>query len=55
VWDTTKPEGQHVRIYGVTKMKSLGITCPTTLRDGLRKTIDWLAKNYHARGDGIRL
>jgi hypothetical protein len=25
------------------------------LTDGLRRTADWLARNYDARGDGIRL
>ncbi len=55
VWDTTKPDGQMVKIYDVTKLKSLGLSCPTSLRQGLKKTIAWLEKNYDARTDGIRL
>jgi GDP-L-fucose synthase len=55
VWDTTKPDGQMVKIFDVTRMKSLSLSCPTPLVDGLRKTADWLARNYDARGDGIRL
>jgi len=39
----------------VTRMKGLGLECPTSLRDGLRKTIDWFARNYAAAGDGLRL
>jgi GDP-L-fucose synthase len=54
-WDTTKPDGQMEKIFDVTRMKSLGLECPTPLRDGLRKTIDWFAKNYANAGDGLRL
>lgn len=54
-WDTSKPDGQMVKIFGVERMKSLGLDCPTTLRDGLKKTIDWFIENYSAKSDGIRL
>ena len=37
-WDTTKPDGQLVKIFDTRRMKELGIECPTTLRDGLKKT-----------------
>lgn len=46
VWDTTKPDGQMVKIFDTKRMKDLGLSCPTTLREGLKKTIDWFAKNY---------
>jgi len=46
VWDTTKPDGQMVKIFDTTRMKDLGLSCPTTLREGLKKTIDWFVKNY---------
>jgi GDP-L-fucose synthase len=55
VWDSLKPDGQMVKIFDTTRMKSLDLSCPTSLLDGLRKTADWLARNYVARGDGIRL
>jgi GDP-L-fucose synthase len=55
VWDTSKPEGQAIRIYDVKKLNALGLTCPTPLPEGLEKTIRWLAANYDRRGDGIRL
>jgi GDP-L-fucose synthase len=54
-WDTTKPEGQLVKIFDVATMKSLGLECPTTLREGLIKTYAWLSKNYDTAGDGLRL
>jgi len=55
VWDTTKPDGQMVKIFDVTRLKSLGLKCPTSLADGLSRTIDWFRANYENRGDGLRL
>ena len=54
-WDASKPDGQLEKIFDVTRMHSLGLACPTSLRDGLRKTIDWFARNYSTAGDGLRL
>jgi GDP-L-fucose synthase len=54
-WDTTKPDGQMVKIFDVTKLNSLGLYCNTPLRDGLEKTFAWLSTNYHRKTDGIRL
>lgn len=55
VWDTSKPDGQMVKIFDVTHLKELGLACPTPLREGLRRTVAWFAANYDARTDGIRL
>ena len=55
VWDSSKPDGQMVKIFDVTRMKSLGLNCPTSLEDGIRLTAAWLEKNYPAAGDGLRL
>jgi GDP-L-fucose synthase len=55
VWDTDKPDGQMVKIFDVTRLKSLGLECPTSLADGLTKTIAWFKANYETRGDGMRL
>ena len=42
VWDSTKPDGQIEKGFDVTRMKQwLKIQCPTTLRDGLRRTYEW--------------
>ncbi len=55
VWDKTKPDGQMIKIFDVARMKALGLACDTSLHEGLRRTIEWLERNYRLRGDGIRL
>lgn len=55
VWDASKPNGQMVKIFDVRRLNGLGLSCDTPLRDGLRRTIEWLVQNYEARTDGIRL
>lgn len=54
-WDTSKPDGQMVKIFDTAKMAALGLSCPTALGEGLNRTAKWLAKNYAGRGDGLRL
>lgn len=54
-WDTSKPDGQMVKIFATERMKSLGLSCPTSLNAGLTKTIAWLEKNYAQHSDGLRL
>lgn len=54
-WDASKPDGQLEKIFDVTRMKELGLACPTTLRVGLERTIAWFGANYATAGDGIRL
>jgi GDP-L-fucose synthase len=54
-WDRTKPDGQKFKIFDVTRQTSLGLTCPTQLREGLERTIEWFAANYQTSGDGLRL
>ena len=53
VFDTTKPDGQMIKIFDVTKLRGLGLGCHTTLEDGLKKTIQWFRDQY-PRG-GVRL
>jgi GDP-L-fucose synthase len=55
VWDTTKPDGQMTKIFGVERMRQLGICCPTTLEQGLKRTIEWYRANCGKASDGIRL
>jgi GDP-L-fucose synthase len=55
VWDRTKPDGQKFKIFDVTRQTSLGLTCPTPLREGLRRTVEWFTANYQTSGDGLRL
>ncbi len=54
-WDASKPEGQLVKLFAADKITALGLSCDTTLRDGLRATIDWFAAHYATRSDGLRL
>ncbi len=55
VWDASKPDGQLDKVFDVTRMKSLGLDCPTPLREGLRKTISWFEANYDGQTDGLRV
>jgi GDP-L-fucose synthase len=50
-WDSTKPDGQMVKVFDVTRMREwLGFECPTDLRRGLQETIAWFRENRaHAR------
>ena len=48
VWDTTKPEGQMMKVFDVSRMKTLGLKCDTSLREGLQQTLRWLEGNYAA-------
>jgi GDP-L-fucose synthase len=40
-WDTTRPDGQMVKIFSAAKLHALGLRCPTPLQEGLKKTIAW--------------
>lgn len=52
-WDTSKPDGQMDKIFDVTRLRELGLSCPTTLEAGLQKTADWFLQ---ARTEGtVRL
>jgi GDP-L-fucose synthase len=46
VWDTSKPDGVLRKVLDVSRMKSvLGWEPPTSLEDGLAKTIRWYLEN----------
>ncbi len=55
VWDTSKPDGQLMKIFSVTRLKSLGLSCDTPLRAGLEKTICWFTRAYETRSADLRL
>ena len=44
-----------IKIFSNERMKHLGLSCDTSLEEGLARTIAWLAKNYDTRGEGLRL
>jgi GDP-L-fucose synthase len=54
-WDTSKPDGQMVKIFSNARMKALGLSCDTRRDEGLKKTISWFTCNYETRSDGLRL
>jgi GDP-L-fucose synthase len=42
VWDASRPDGQSRRRFDVSKAaRELGFECTTSLRDGLRRTVEW--------------
>ncbi|VVB58881.1 GDP-L-fucose synthase [Candidatus Anstonella stagnisolia] len=46
IWDRTKPDGHPVKIFDVSRMKSvLGFEPKVTLKDGLKKTYAWFLQN----------
>lgn len=46
-WDTSKPDGQMFKGFAVSRMQEwLGYRCPTSLREGLAKTIAWFEQHY---------
>jgi len=47
IFDTNKPEGQMRRQLDTTKAKQIfGFIAKTSLKEGLKKTINWYNKNY---------
>jgi len=52
-WDTDKPEGMLIKIFGADRLRALGLACDTPLDKGLRTTVDWFLA---ARAEGkVRL
>jgi GDP-L-fucose synthase len=48
-WDETKPDGQLFKGFDVTRMREwLGYQPPTSLREGLQRTIEWFESNRAA-------
>jgi GDP-L-fucose synthase len=44
-WDTSHPDGQMVKIFDSTRLRCLGMCCPTPLAEGLKRTIAWFEAN----------
>ncbi len=48
VWDTTKPDGQPRRMLDTSRAeKEFGFKAKTSLKEGIRKTIDFYREHYH--------
>ena len=50
VWDTAKPDGTPRKLLDVSRLRDLGWSAHTTLRDGIAATVDW----YRAHADHLR-
>jgi len=46
-WDTSKPDGHIDKIFSVTRLHALGLSCDTPLKDGIQRTTDWFQKARH--------
>ncbi|KKU03518.1 MAG: NAD-dependent epimerase/dehydratase [Candidatus Amesbacteria bacterium GW2011_GWB1_47_26] len=47
VYDTSKPDGALHKLFGIKKMKKiLNWIPPTSLRKGIKETVQWFDKNY---------
>lgn len=53
--DTNRPDGQLEKVFAVSKMRALGLACPTPLQQGLARTVEWFSKNWVDQTDAIRL
>lgn len=40
-WDPSQPDGQMERIYDVSRLRALGLSCNTPLAEGLHRTARW--------------
>lgn len=43
-WDPSKPDGQMDKIFDVSRLKALGLSCETPLETGLRRTAEWFVE-----------
>ena len=50
IWNSSKPEGQLVKIFDVSTLKELGYECVTPIEAGIAKTISWFKSNYGIAG-----
>lgn len=41
VWNAEAPEGQLDKILDIGRLRRLGLACPTPLKQGLSRTVDW--------------
>jgi GDP-L-fucose synthase len=55
IWDDSQPDGQMQKVFDVTRLGRRGLSCPTSLSAGLRRTIDWFRKHSVRRQPAIRL
>ena len=54
VWDTSKPNGQKIKIFDISFLKKLNYLPKTNLQMGIKNTISWFEKSYESNKE-IRL
>lgn len=54
VWDTSKPNGQKIKIFDISFLKKLKYLPKTDLQLGIKNTISWFEKSYESNKE-IRL
>ena len=54
-WDATKPDGQMVKIFDTKRLHAMGLSCDTSMDEGLKRTMAWFAQHYDQASDGLRL
>lgn len=47
VWDTTKPNGDKMRVMNTNKAESIGFKPKISLKDGIREVMAWYQENRH--------
>ena len=45
-WDSTKPDGQMLRNYDVSRLNTLGFSPKVSLQEGLKRTYDWYSEAH---------
>lgn len=55
LWDTSRPDGQLVKIYDSSRIHNEGLYCETSLTDGLTETIKWFQYHYNIKSENLRL
>ena len=47
-WDTSQPKGDDIRLMNVNRLRKLGFSENTSLKDGIRETVNWFLANKGA-------
>ena len=47
-WDTSQPKGDDIRLMNVNRLRKLGFCENTSLKDGIRETVNWFLANKGA-------
>ena len=50
-WDTSKSDGQLEKLFSISRLTTYGFSCPTTLEEGLTRTVTW----YRSSPTGLRV